>query len=227
MGSKRKLRASTSCQAEGTSSESGITRFSDLPEEVAHHILSFLNFKDYTRVGALSKRCRQIHLSAPEMDFGAISEVIIMNEKTIKALYQEGSKPTRIWDKIQNLSIHCESLNNKLVPAVVSLLRRMPNLNILCIKTSCEKLAPEKASHFGNEYWKLQNLAFIYQLKEVSIENSYGSNEIEFARYILDHARNLRKMVIAYRDQNAPSKIAGMVSRCNRISTPVVIIRRI
>ncbi|XP_070676347.1 putative F-box protein At1g32020 [Malus domestica] len=60
--------ASASCQAQGVSSESGIDRFSDLPDEVAHHI-SFLNFKDLNRVGALSKRCRQFHLSVPSVDF--------------------------------------------------------------------------------------------------------------------------------------------------------------
>ncbi|XP_050141947.1 uncharacterized protein LOC126617903 [Malus sylvestris] len=82
------------------------------------------------------------------------------------------------------------------------------------------------ASRFGNEYWKLQNLAFIHQLKEVSIENSYGSNEIEFARYILEHAQNLKKMVIVHRDQNAPSKVAGMMSRSKMISAASVLIRQ-
>ncbi|KAM1525343.1 hypothetical protein ACFX10_009821 [Malus domestica] len=72
MERKRELRASTSPKAEGTSSESGIDRFSVLPEEVAHCILSLLNFKDLTRVGALSKRCRQFHLSVPVVDFGTV-----------------------------------------------------------------------------------------------------------------------------------------------------------
>ncbi|KAM1353149.1 hypothetical protein TB2_032375 [Malus domestica] len=60
---------SATCQAQGVSSESGIDRFSDLLDEVAHHIISFLNFKDLNRVGALSKRCRQFHLSVPIVDF--------------------------------------------------------------------------------------------------------------------------------------------------------------
>ncbi|TQE05592.1 hypothetical protein C1H46_008839 [Malus baccata] len=113
------------------------------------------------------------------------AKVITINEETVKALYKEGSTTTLILDNILNLSIHCENLNNRLVPAMVSLLRRMPNLNILCIKTSCENLTPEKASLSSKECWKLQNLVFIHQLKEVSIENSYGSNEIEFAMYVL------------------------------------------
>ncbi|XP_018505980.2 putative F-box protein At3g58860 [Pyrus x bretschneideri] len=154
------------------------------------------------------------------------AQVLIINDKTIKAVYKEGSKRTLILDNVRNLSIHCESLNNKLVPAVVSLLRRMPNLNIFCIKTRCHRLTPRTASRFGNEYWKLQNLAFIHQLKEVSIENSYGSNEIEFARYILEHAQNLKKMVIVHRDQNAPSKVSGMMSKSKMISAASLLIRQ-
>ncbi|XP_068317919.1 putative F-box/FBD/LRR-repeat protein At5g22610 isoform X1 [Pyrus communis] len=176
------------------------------------------------------------------------AKVMTINEETVKALYKEGSTTTLILDNILNLSIHCENLNNRLVPAMVSLLRRMPNLNILCIKTSCENLTPEKASlssnecwklqnlvfihqlkeasHFGNEYWKLQNLAFIHQLKEVIIENSYGSNEIEFARYILERAQNLKKMVIVHRDDDAPSKVAGMVSRSKMISSASIFIQQ-
>ncbi|KAB2595814.1 F-box/LRR-repeat protein [Pyrus ussuriensis x Pyrus communis] len=112
----------------------------------------------------------------------------------------EGSTPTLILDNIRNLSIDCETLKNKLVPAVVTLLRRMPNLDILCTAASCVNLAPEKASHFGNAYWKRQNLPCNHELKELSLKNSYGSNEIEFARYILEHAQNLKKMAIVHCD---------------------------
>ncbi|KAM1576396.1 hypothetical protein ACFX15_032199 [Malus domestica] len=66
----------------------------------------------------------------------------------------------------------------------------------------------------------------IHQLKEVSIENSYVSNEIEFARYILERAQNLKKMVIVHRDDDAPSKVAGMMSRSKMISTASVLIRQ-
>ncbi|VVA25417.1 PREDICTED: F-box/LRR-repeat [Prunus dulcis] len=71
MGRKRKLLgASASCEAQGNCSESVTSdRFSDLPDEVAHHILFLLTFKDLTRVGAISKRCRQLHLSVPVVDF--------------------------------------------------------------------------------------------------------------------------------------------------------------
>ncbi|VVA22010.1 PREDICTED: F-box/LRR-repeat [Prunus dulcis] len=63
---KRKLGASASCVAtDANCAENAIDRFSNLPDEVAHRILSFLSLKDLTRVGAVSKRCRQFHLSVP------------------------------------------------------------------------------------------------------------------------------------------------------------------
>ncbi|TQE06093.1 hypothetical protein C1H46_008289 [Malus baccata] len=70
MARKRKLWAFTSCEFEGTCSESGMNKFSDLPEEVVHRIISFLNFKDLTRVGVVSKRCRQFSLSVPTVNIG-------------------------------------------------------------------------------------------------------------------------------------------------------------
>lgn len=48
------------------------------------------------------------------------------------------------------------------------------------------------------EYWKLQNLDFIYQLEEVTIKLTKGSDGIEFARYILEHAEALEKMNLIY-----------------------------
>ncbi|KAM2778560.1 hypothetical protein COP1_013933 [Malus domestica] len=46
-------------------------------------------------------------------------------------------------------------------------------------------------------YWRLQNPSFIH-LKEVTIELCDGSNGIPFAKYILEHAQNLKKMKIVY-----------------------------
>lgn len=52
------------------------------------------------------------------------------------------------------------------------------------------------------EFWKLQNLAFIYTLKWVTMELSDESNEIELARYMLDHALCLKRMVIICSSQH-------------------------
>ena len=47
-------------------------------------------------------------------------------------------------------------------------------------------------------YWKMQKLAFISQVEYVTIELSAGSNGIELARHILEHAETLEEMVIRY-----------------------------
>ncbi|KAK9921294.1 hypothetical protein M0R45_029811 [Rubus argutus] len=52
-----------------------VDRFSNLPNEIAHHILSLLSFKDFTRVGCVSKRCKRLHLSAPSIKFCEFSNV--------------------------------------------------------------------------------------------------------------------------------------------------------
>ncbi|TQD91808.1 hypothetical protein C1H46_022650 [Malus baccata] len=42
---------------------------SNLPEGVAHKILSLLTFKDLARFGSLSKTCRALYLSTPRLNF--------------------------------------------------------------------------------------------------------------------------------------------------------------
>ncbi|CAL2268280.1 unnamed protein product [Prunus armeniaca] len=81
--------ASASYQAQATSSSESLTdRFSDLPDDVAHLILSPLPFKDLTRVGSVSKRCRQLHLSVPVVDFATywseemtVEDMIVLGQK--------------------------------------------------------------------------------------------------------------------------------------------------
>lgn len=41
-------------------------------------------------------------------------------------------------------------------------------------------------------YWRLQNIPFIDQLKEVTIDIEL-SNGIQFAKYVLERAQNLKK----------------------------------
>ncbi|CAL9021587.1 unnamed protein product [Prunus brigantina] len=86
---KRKLGASASCGAQDANcAENAIDRFSNLPEEVAHRILSFISFKDLTRVGAVSKRCRQFHLSAPvvSFDYSSCKPRGVTNQKIVKLM---------------------------------------------------------------------------------------------------------------------------------------------
>ena len=46
------------------------------------------------------------------------------------------------------------------------------------------------------DFWKLENLAFVNNLKEVTLDVYHGCNVLEFARFVLAHAQKLEKMVI-------------------------------
>ncbi|KAK9921298.1 hypothetical protein M0R45_029815 [Rubus argutus] len=75
MAHKPKLRAVASCGGGGgvcSESKSMIDRLSDLPDQVAHHILAFLTVTDLVRVCCVSKRCRELSLSAPSLNFDEI-----------------------------------------------------------------------------------------------------------------------------------------------------------
>lgn len=63
------LRETRSRHDTGACGEGRTDRFSNLPDEVAHHILSFITFKDLTRVGSVSKRCREFYVSVPSVRF--------------------------------------------------------------------------------------------------------------------------------------------------------------
>ncbi|CAL2268279.1 unnamed protein product [Prunus armeniaca] len=152
---------------------------------------------------------------------------LIINERTIKAIFKDGSTAVPIFDNICYLTVHFTSLNDDLVPAVASLLKGMPNLNFLSMKTtSSRSWDAQTSAGFGIEYWKLQNLAFLHQLKEVTIEYPENvSNELEFARYILEHAQNLKKMVNLLNFEDTQFEVlARMVSRSKMISTATVVI---
>ncbi|CAL2273070.1 unnamed protein product [Prunus armeniaca] len=69
MEPKRKLLATTSSQAQGACPDHMKDRFSDLPNEVAHQILSSVSILDLTRFGTLSKKCRELYLSTPSLNF--------------------------------------------------------------------------------------------------------------------------------------------------------------
>ncbi|XP_008243668.2 PREDICTED: F-box/LRR-repeat protein At4g14096-like [Prunus mume] len=132
-------------------------------------------------------------------------KLLVLNEETTKAITKERRSLPRIFDNLGHICIQSTCLNDGLVPALASLLRGMRHLNTFHMKY--EPIIPLlftkhveviTASRFDREYWKSQNLAIIDQLEEVTVELSSGSNELEFARYILEGAKNLKKMVIVY-----------------------------
>ncbi|KAL6145559.1 hypothetical protein ACLB2K_056245 [Fragaria x ananassa] len=102
-------------------------------------------------------------------------EVLILNEAIIKAAYREERMHAQL-DKIWCLRINTGSFADDLEPTSLD-----PKSN---------------TSGFNKKYWKKQNLNFISEVEEVTIELSAGSNGIEFARYVLEHAKSLEKMVI-------------------------------
>ncbi|CAB4287147.1 unnamed protein product [Prunus armeniaca] len=61
----------------------------------------------------------------------------------------------------------------------------------------------DQCSGFNMGYWRLQNIYFIHQLKEVTIELSIGSNGIQFAKYVLEHSQNLKKMTVFHAPQQS------------------------
>lgn len=74
MGHKLMLQPTENCvMLRACTDSSTLDIFSNLLIEVAHHILSFLSFKDLTWANAVSKRCRQLYLSNPTVSFDAIS----------------------------------------------------------------------------------------------------------------------------------------------------------
>ncbi|KAM2104582.1 hypothetical protein ACFX1R_015168 [Malus domestica] len=128
---------------------------------------------------------------------------LILDEATIKDNFRGGSRPAPLYDTFC-LGMGIDSFVDELIPAIVFLLRGMPNLfNLLLMNYNLPLEAPESnTSGVDIEYWKLQNLAFVYQLRQVTIELCNGSNGIEFAKYVLECAPNLEKMVIVYLPQD-------------------------
>ncbi|XP_062006723.1 uncharacterized protein LOC133723867 [Rosa rugosa] len=117
---------------------------------------------------------------------------------TINALFEKGSMTAPL-DNVRQLQLHVGYFCDDLVPAMVSLLKGLPNLSTLNINTDPVEYCPRtNSSRYNAAYWKLLNLAFVNKLEEVSIELPNGSNGIELAWNILDYAQSLKKMVIVH-----------------------------
>ncbi|XP_004303554.1 PREDICTED: uncharacterized protein LOC101303343 [Fragaria vesca subsp. vesca] len=125
-------------------------------------------------------------------------EPLTLNEATIKAAYKEECMLAQL-DHVWYLQINIGSFTDDLVPAVICLLKGIPELCSLHIWYKPTELDPKSnTSGFDMEYWKMQNLGFVSQVEYVTIELSAEFNGIELARYILEHAESLEKMVIRY-----------------------------
>ncbi|XP_004303551.1 PREDICTED: putative F-box/FBD/LRR-repeat protein At4g03220 isoform X1 [Fragaria vesca subsp. vesca] len=121
---------------------------------------------------------------------------LMLDEATIKAPFSKGSMRAPI-SNIHCLTMDTGRITDELVPAIASLFKGLPNLYILCVQYKPPLDGPQSnTSGFDMGYWKLQNLAFIDQLKVVSIELCNDSNVIDLARYILECAQNLLQMIV-------------------------------
>ncbi|KAM5559376.1 F-box/FBD/LRR-repeat protein [Rosa sericea] len=130
-------------------------------------------------------------------------KVLILGEEILKALFQKGSRPAPL-DNVRHLCMHVGYMLDDVVPAMVSILKGIPNLSTLYIKSFPIFIhLGSKSSGYNVTYWKLLDLAFVDQLEEVTIELPNGSNGIELASYLLEHTKSLKKMVIVYSPQQS------------------------
>ncbi|KAM0994893.1 hypothetical protein EV2_010679 [Malus domestica] len=126
-------------------------------------------------------------------------KALTLNHNTIKALFKKGIPPL---ENVFDFSMKIGNFSIELVLALVPILRAMPNLTILDVKSSTPpRCLLNECSGLTMEYWRSSKLPFLSQLKEVTVDlnrHFYGSNQIEFIRFILEDAQSLRKMVIIY-----------------------------
>ncbi|RXH82279.1 hypothetical protein DVH24_036620 [Malus domestica] len=126
-------------------------------------------------------------------------KALTLNHNTIKALFKKGIPPL---ENVFDFSMKIGNFSIELVLALVPILRAMPNLTILDVKSSTPpRCLLNECSGLTMEYWRSSKLPFLSQLKDVTVDlnrHFYGSNQIEFIRFILEDAQSLRKMVIIY-----------------------------
>ncbi|PRQ43975.1 putative F-box domain, FBD domain, leucine-rich repeat domain, L domain-containing protein [Rosa chinensis] len=149
---------------------------------------------------------------------------LVIKEDAMKELYKRGISPTS-FGNICYLRLHIGSFVSDLVPSMVFLFGAMTNLSTLYIKSTPPLYDfGSNTSGFDMGYWEQQNLGFIYKLKEVTIELSNGSNGMELARYILEHAQCLEKMVVVYLPHQCDI-VKRMLDRSKMISSGTVVFK--
>ena len=81
-------------------------RFSDMPDPIVHHIMSFLPTKSATRVSALSKRFNSAWLSRPVFDF----DEVLYEREVFPYIYRTSGKELKFLDFVlASLKKHCPS----------------------------------------------------------------------------------------------------------------------
>ncbi|CAB4287148.1 unnamed protein product [Prunus armeniaca] len=132
----------------------------------------------------------------PSMAIGNCRSETLYSTLTDQAVFYGDFMPLLL-ENVCYLSINVGSFRDMLVPGMVSTFQGMCNLSTLEIMSDPEFFEPKTdCSGFNMGYWRLQNIYFIHQLMEVTIELSIGSNGIQFAKYVLEHSQNLKKMTV-------------------------------
>ncbi|KAK9921301.1 hypothetical protein M0R45_029818 [Rubus argutus] len=154
-------------------------------------------------------------------------KVLTLDQETAKTLFREGLTPAPL-DNVWYLHIPIRSsIDDNLVQAMVSLFRAVPNLTTLNVSLSLElpfHVGGNNVFGFNRGYWAFQGLDFISRLKKVTIELTYGWNGFELARFMYEHARNLKNMFVITLPNQA-SMMRGELWRTNRISNARVVFR--
>ncbi|XP_004301725.1 PREDICTED: F-box/LRR-repeat protein 13-like isoform X2 [Fragaria vesca subsp. vesca] len=221
-----------------TEANSSITRSLNVYAPNLKYLKWIGDLLDYQNLGkfmCLEKAQIFLKCQRSDYDFDNAIEVLcsfykakslVLSGETIKVLLREGSLHAPL-DGTTYLGMHVKSLSDDLVPAMVSLLRGMPNLKTLYINSYPSlNVAKPKACGFKKKYWKSQNLDCIHQLEEVSISLStgYPTNALELAIYILEHAPKLKKMVIYYL-RRRQLYIIEKVNKSKKVSSATVIFK--
>ncbi|KAL6138147.1 hypothetical protein ACLB2K_063433 [Fragaria x ananassa] len=170
-------------------------------------------------VNDLDRVCEQLLRSISSVKYLRLDQV------TAKTVFREGFTPA----PLGNVCYFCMwiwcNIDDKLVAAMTSLFRAVPNLTTLAVSSYPEFPflgGGTNLSGFDKGYWELQRFDFISNLEQVTMELTSGSNGYELAKYLLEHACNLKMMwVITTPDQ---SSLVPEISRSNRTSNATVVI---
>ncbi|KAH7849564.1 hypothetical protein Vadar_019690 [Vaccinium darrowii] len=152
-------------------------------------------------------------------------EDLTLDDLMTKVLFEQGCLPT-CFGNMGRLYMYVSCLNDDLVPAMVSLIRGMPNLKSISMKSSPPPANTNlQASGFDAGYWESQNLTFIHHLQLAEIELFGGKNELGLASFLLKHAKELKKMTIFY-SSCLPQNVRLRLRNCAMASAATVVFQR-
>ncbi|KAM1293725.1 hypothetical protein ACFX2H_013739 [Malus domestica] len=130
------------------------------------------------------------------------AKTLRIDQGTTKNLFKDGYTPP-ILHELCYLNVTIWSgIDDKVVPALASLFKGLPNLTTLELTVSDQlpfffrTANAATSSEFDRRYWERQHLEFVSQLKYAIIELTNGSNGFVLAKYLLERAQNLEEMLV-------------------------------